>query len=1057
MKVLCVAEKPSISKAITQILSGGQFQTRNTTTNFVKNYDFDYPQTRSSFTVTCVAGHLLASDFADSHRKWHTCDPFALFDAPIVTEVATDKKSIEKNLIQEARKAQQLMIWTDCDREGENIGAEIAKVCRKARPGIVVKRARFSAIIAQQIHNAAQHPVDLDMAQAAAVDARIILDLRIGAAFTRMQTVSLQNSVQDIQDVVSYGPCQFPTLGFVVSRYNQVKAFQPEKFWYIYLALTRNTSDGPEETSFTWRRGHLFEFHVAFVIYQGVLSDPRARVTKVTKKNTKKWKPLPLTTVDLQKAGSRLLKLAPKKILDIAEKLYQNGFLSYPRTETDQFDPQFDFMTLIGKQTVDPLWGPFATSLQDHDGFSSPRRGKNNDQAHPPIHPTAHAGNLVGDEKRVYEFVTRRFLACCSKDALGFETTVDVVYGGEEFYATGESTLPSTNGLIVLERNYLDVYPYDKWNGKEIPDFEEGEEFEPSICELREGTTTKPNLLTEADLVGLMDKNGIGALLYRRSLATSDRTTGTDATIAQHIETIVERKYVIARMDGSTKYLVPSTLGIGLIEGYDDIGFDRSLSKPQLRRETERSMVEVCQGTKTKNDMLVESIEQYKERYIKAKRDFVKVVSSVKRYVEAGGGAANANGGDGGRGRGGARGHGRGGRGGGRGGGGRGGGHDDGGSSDDGGGGRMARGRGRGRGSAPRGSTSKPRGGARNGPEGETTAPVRRRSVSSRSNPAARDNEELKDTREAKDSDEDLWDAVANTPPSLPPTRAIPAKPRSAAGPIAGPSENIDRANNGVKCHCGELTIERTVNKEGLNKGRRFRRCASSNDCKFFAWVDEPAYGDKSQAVPAKRTYSEHTALSGDRAIKRCRCDLTAVSKTVSKEGPTKGRLFWACPNSEQARCGFFEWDHENADPGSGMASTSRSHSMGNQNGQGSGECFTVSPRSARPMNCLFITIRQCGQPGHWASACPEKGRDSLKRAKTSMKASSSLDSACFKCGQNGHYSRDCSAPNMPKASSSTRRSSGSRGPKTGRGRGGRAASKSRGKGKSAFGAADDY
>ena len=77
-------------------------------------------------------------------------------------------------------------------------------------------------------------------------------------------------------------------------------------------------------------------------------------------------------------------------------------------------------------------------SLQDGGGFSQPRRGRNNDQAHPPIHPTAHAGNLAGDEKRIYEFITRRFLACCSKDALGFETTVEVVYGGEDFFAKGE-------------------------------------------------------------------------------------------------------------------------------------------------------------------------------------------------------------------------------------------------------------------------------------------------------------------------------------------------------------------------------------------------------------------------------------------------------------------------------------------------------------------------------------------------------------------------------------------------------------------------------------------
>ena len=65
-------------------------------------------------------------------------------------------------------------------------------------------------------------------------------------------------------------------------------------------------------------------------------------------------------------------------------------------------------------------------------------------------------------------------------------------------------------GLVVLERNYLEVFPYDKWSDKELPEFEEGEEFMPSVCELKEGQTSRPNLLTEADLVTLMDKNGIG-------------------------------------------------------------------------------------------------------------------------------------------------------------------------------------------------------------------------------------------------------------------------------------------------------------------------------------------------------------------------------------------------------------------------------------------------------------------------------------------------------------------------------------------------------------------
>ena len=72
------------------------------------------------------------------------------------------------------------------------------------------------------------------------------------------------------------------------------------------------------------------------------------------------------------------------------------------------------------------------------------------------------------------------------------------------------------SGLIVLERNYLDVFPYDKWSDNELPNFIEGEEYIPSVVELREGQTTKPNYLTEADLVSLMDKNGIGWVYFPR-------------------------------------------------------------------------------------------------------------------------------------------------------------------------------------------------------------------------------------------------------------------------------------------------------------------------------------------------------------------------------------------------------------------------------------------------------------------------------------------------------------------------------------------------------------
>ena len=152
--------------------------------------------------------------------------------------------------------------------------------------------------VLRQIHRAAQNPVQLDQAQADAVEARTILDLRIGAAFTRMQTFALQRRFEAIKEQgtpISYGPCQFPTLGFVVSRYEQVRTFEPETFWYIFLSLTRSTESGnaqdkEEETvEFSWKRVRLFDVLPSVAIYEKVLEEPLARVIKKTSKPTKKW------------------------------------------------------------------------------------------------------------------------------------------------------------------------------------------------------------------------------------------------------------------------------------------------------------------------------------------------------------------------------------------------------------------------------------------------------------------------------------------------------------------------------------------------------------------------------------------------------------------------------------------------------------------------------------------------------------------------------------------------------------------------------------------------
>ncbi|KIH45511.1 hypothetical protein ANCDUO_24448 [Ancylostoma duodenale] len=114
-------------------------------------------------------------------KNWQSVPIRTLFEAPIYQLVPEAMKNIAKTLVEESASCDVLVIWTDCDREGESIGAEIARVCRESNPRIDVYRAKFSEITPRAIEHAARHLTRLDQRIVDAVECRSELDLRIGA------------------------------------------------------------------------------------------------------------------------------------------------------------------------------------------------------------------------------------------------------------------------------------------------------------------------------------------------------------------------------------------------------------------------------------------------------------------------------------------------------------------------------------------------------------------------------------------------------------------------------------------------------------------------------------------------------------------------------------------------------------------------------------------------------------------------------------------------------------------------------------------------------------
>ncbi|THF99053.1 hypothetical protein TEA_018796 [Camellia sinensis var. sinensis] len=447
IRVLNVAEKPSVAKAVAGILSKSSqcgMRVRDGRSRFNRIFEFAYTihGQQCHMLFTSVTGHLMELDFEDRYRKWHSCDPLLLYQAPVRK---FDKLDIKRTLEEEARKCQWLVLWLDCDREGENIAFEVVEVCTEANRHLNVWRARFSALIERDIRESVQALVRPNQLFADAVDVRQEIDLRIGASFTRFQTMLLRDA-----------------------------------FNLDFAADDRN-------------------------------------VTKVRQQEKLKYPPHPLNTIELEKRASRYFRMSSEQTMKVAEDLYQTGFISYPRTETDSFSERTDLRGAILHNVLlkDPciVWldsnystnGGFLIKVISHAnlvkfrfhglwnshlmhemlGLSSKEadfsdfentlqlcknRGgilygvhmlnaywtlekdfggtlvMDDDKAHPPIHPTKFSGGQSGwsqDHHRLYELFVRHFLACVSKPAVGAETTVEIDIAGEMFSASGKVILES--------------------------------------------------------------------------------------------------------------------------------------------------------------------------------------------------------------------------------------------------------------------------------------------------------------------------------------------------------------------------------------------------------------------------------------------------------------------------------------------------------------------------------------------------------------------------------------------------------------------------------------
>ena len=322
--------------------------------------------------------------------------------SPIIKNPA--EKEIIRVLKNLAKKADEVIIATDFDREGELIGSDALNMIREVAPELPARRARYSALIKGEVTEAFANLVELDQDLADAGESRQYIDLIWGAVLTRYLTLAKFGGFGNVR---SAGRVQTPTLALVVERERERMAFVPEDYWQI--RGLGEASDQEFKVAHTTAR--FTDKAAAEAAFSHVEGETTGTVTAVAKRSRKQQPPVPFNTTALQ-AAAAAEGISPARTMRIAESLYMSGFISYPRVDNTVYPKTLDIEGIVrGLASGTPALAPVCKKILA--GPLTPTRGKVETTDHPPIHPTGQGDptTLDGGQLKLYNLIARRFLA----------------------------------------------------------------------------------------------------------------------------------------------------------------------------------------------------------------------------------------------------------------------------------------------------------------------------------------------------------------------------------------------------------------------------------------------------------------------------------------------------------------------------------------------------------------------------------------------------------------------------------------------------------------------
>ncbi|WP_411968022.1 DNA topoisomerase I [Haloferax sp. YSSS75] len=573
---LIITEKDNAARRIADILSGETASAERM--NGVNVYKWGGKR--------CIglSGHVVGVDFPPEYNDWRDVEPVELISAPV--EKHPTQENIVAALRRLARRAGNVTIATDYDREGELIGKEAYELVREVNEDVPVDRVRFSSITDREVTEAFENPDELDFNLAAAGEARQIIDLVWGAALTRFLSLSAR---QLGNDFISVGRVQGPTLKLIVDREREIEAFDPEDYWELFSNLTKDVDGAAEsfEAQYFYlddddtEAERIWDEAAAESAYETLLGVDTAEVTSVNRRTRTDTPPAPFNTTQfIRAAGS--IGYSAQRAMSIAEDLYTAGYITYPRTDNTVYPDDLDPRELLGAFEGDRRFKEDAESLLEQEDIE-PTEGDNETTDHPPIHPTGElpsASDLSEDEWDVYELVVRRFFATVAEDAVWEHLRVVAEAAGLSMKA---------NGKRLLEPGYHEVYPYFNSTESFVPDVEEGESLAVTDTHLDAKQTQPPRRYGQSRLIETMEQMGIG----------------TKATRHDVIQKLYDRGYIESDPPR------PTRLARAVVEASED--FASLIVSEEMTSQLESDMMAIARGEATLEDVTDESKEMLQD------------------------------------------------------------------------------------------------------------------------------------------------------------------------------------------------------------------------------------------------------------------------------------------------------------------------------------------------------------------------------------------------------------------------------------------------------------